>query len=230
MPTFFPKVGPEQVHGIELDEYAHELATATVWIGYIQWLRDNGFGRPPEPILKSLETVTQMDAVLTFDGQHHPVEPEWPEADVIVGNPPFLGGKRMRKELGDEYVDALFSVYLNRVPREADLVCYWFEKARAQVQRNKGKRAGLGEALARLEHDRDSLMESYAGMVGETLEDLAPEEHHRIYKLLRLGVRFRPDWPLEITGVFAEVGEVGEMGSSNRKPSTERLQTTCGRI
>jgi hypothetical protein len=43
-------------------------------------------------------------------------------------------------------------------------------------------------------------MESYAGMVGETLEDLAPEERHRIYKLLRLGVRFRPDWPLEITG------------------------------
>jgi hypothetical protein len=45
-------------------------------------------------------------------------------------------------------------------------------------------------------------MESYAGMVSETLEDLAPEERHRIYKLLRLGVRFRPDWPLEITSVF----------------------------
>ncbi len=50
-----------------------------------------------------------------------------------------------------------------------------------------------GEALQRLEHDRNTLMESYAGMVSETLEDLAPEEHHRIYKLLRLGVRFRPD-------------------------------------
>jgi hypothetical protein len=42
-----------------------------------------------------------------------------------------------------------------------------------------------------------ALMESYAGVVSETLEDLAPEERHRIYKLLRLGVRFRPDWPLE---------------------------------
>ena len=52
-------------------------------------------------------------------------------------------------------------------------------------------------------------MESYAGMVGGALEDLAPEERHRIYKLLRLGVRFRPDWPLEITGVFAHVGEIG---------------------
>jgi hypothetical protein len=73
--------------------------------------------------------------------------------------------------------------------------------------------------LQRLERDRDALMESYAGMVGETLEDLAPEERHRIYKLLRLGVRFRPNWPLEITGVFAQVGEEAERGSSDRKLS-----------
>jgi hypothetical protein len=76
-----------------------------------------------------------------------------------------------------------------------------------------------GEVLQRLEHDRDALMKSYAGMVAETLDDLAPEERHRIYKLLRLGVRFRPDWPLEITGVFAQVAEVGETGSSDSKPS-----------
>jgi len=57
-------------------------------------------------------------------------------------------------------------------------------------------------------------------MVEETLEDLASEERYRIYMLLRLGVRFRPDWPLEITGVFAEVGEEAEMGSSYSKPSS----------
>ncbi len=56
-------------------------------------------------------------------------------------------------------------------------------------------------------------------MVEETLEDLAPEERHRIYKLLRLGVRFRPDWPLEITGVFAQVADEAEMGSSEGKLS-----------
>ncbi|MDQ3943169.1 MAG: hypothetical protein M3254_08715 [Actinomycetota bacterium] len=77
-----------------------------------------------------------------------------------------------------------------------------------------------GEALQRLEHARNALMESYAGMVSETLENLAPEERHRIYKLLRLGDRFRPDWPLEITGVFAEVGEEAEKGSSKCKPSS----------
>ena len=56
-------------------------------------------------------------------------------------------------------------------------------------------------------------------MISETLEDLAPEERHRIYKLLRLGVRFRPDWPLEITGVFAQAAEEAEAGSSDRKLS-----------
>jgi hypothetical protein len=44
-------------------------------------------------------------------------------------------------------------------------------------------------------------------MVGGALEDLVPEERHQIYKLLRLGVRYRPDWPLEITGVFAQAAE-----------------------
>lgn len=141
--TFFPRVGPEQVHGIELDAYAHELAVATVWIGYIQWLRDNGFGRPSEPILKPLETVTQMDAILAHDEQGNPIEPEWPEADVIVGNPPFLGIRKMRAELKDAYVDSLFSLYRDRVSREADLVTYWFERARADIERGRVKRAGL---------------------------------------------------------------------------------------
>jgi type II restriction/modification system DNA methylase subunit YeeA len=54
-----------------------------------------------------------------------------------------LGGKRLRTELGDEYVDKLFELYDGRVPREADLVCYWFEKARATIENKKAKRAGL---------------------------------------------------------------------------------------
>ncbi len=141
--SFLPRVGPEQVHGIEIDDYAHELATATVWIGYIQWLRDNGFGRPSEPILKPLETVSRMDAILAHDEDSNLREPDWPQADVIVGNPPFLGGKRLRSQLQDVYVDDLFALYRDRVAREADLVCYWFERARAQIETGKARRAGL---------------------------------------------------------------------------------------
>jgi hypothetical protein len=88
------------VHGIELDTYAHDLATAPGWIGYIQWLRDNGFGRPAEPVLKPLETVMQMDAILAYDEQGNPVEPEWPKADVIVGNPPVPGGLQNARAAG----------------------------------------------------------------------------------------------------------------------------------
>jgi hypothetical protein len=66
------------VHRIEANEYAHELVTATGWIGYIQRLRDNGSGQPPEPILKALETVKQMDAILAFDDPGNLVATEWP--------------------------------------------------------------------------------------------------------------------------------------------------------
>jgi type II restriction/modification system DNA methylase subunit YeeA len=75
-----------------------------------------------------------MDAILARDENGGLREPEWPEVDVIVGNPPFLGGKRMRAELENGYVDDLFSLYDGRVAREADLVAYWFEKARAEIE------------------------------------------------------------------------------------------------
>jgi len=138
----FPQVNPEQLYGIEINDYAYELAQATVWIGYIQWLNDNGFGVPSEPILKLLDNIKHMDAILAY-AQGKLIEPEWPEADVIIGNPPFLGGKRLRAELGNQYVNALFVLYDGRVPKEADLVLYWFERARASIESKKFKRAGL---------------------------------------------------------------------------------------
>jgi len=147
LPLLLPREGfsphPGQLYGIEVNPYAHELAQATVWIGYIQWLQENGFGAPAEPILKPLHNIRRMDAILAYDDEGHPVEPEWPPADVIIGNPPFLGGNRIRRELGSEYVDGLFQLYVGRIPAFADLVCYWFEKARAQIEAGNAKRAGL---------------------------------------------------------------------------------------
>jgi len=140
---FIPRITPAQLYGIEVNPYAHELAQMTVWIGYIQWLRENGFGFPDEPILKPLKNIALKDAILSFDDTGGPIEPEWPKATVIVGNPPFLGGKRLRTELGHEYIEALFELYKDRVPREADLVCYWFEKSRALIENGRIERAGL---------------------------------------------------------------------------------------
>ncbi|PDW02185.1 class I SAM-dependent DNA methyltransferase [Candidatus Viridilinea mediisalina] len=141
--SFFPSVSPEQLYGLEINEYAYELAQITVWIGYIQWLRDNGFGTPKPPILKPLNTIQRMDALLAYDAAGQPVEPPWPEVEVIVGNPPFLGGNKIRKELGDAHIDALFKLYAGRVPAFADLVCYWFERARAMLEACTTQRVGL---------------------------------------------------------------------------------------
>lgn len=138
-----PLTNPEQLYGIETNVYAHELASVVVWIGYIQWQHDNGFAFGTHPILRPLKNIKRMDAVLSYDGRGKPVSPEWPIADVIIGNPPFLGGSRLRSELGDKYVDDLFELYSGRLVKGVDLVCYWFECARAQIQSGHAGRAGL---------------------------------------------------------------------------------------
>ena len=135
----FPSVGPANVKGIELNAYAAELARVSVWIGEIQWMRRNGFPGSRQPILDPLETIECRDAILTTEEG----EPDWPGADVIIGNPPFLGGKRLITNLGEEYVSKLFQVYEGRVPRQADLVCYWFVKAGEHLHGRSSKRVGL---------------------------------------------------------------------------------------
>jgi type II restriction/modification system DNA methylase subunit YeeA len=136
-------VNPTQMFGIEIDFYAHGLASIVVWIGYLQWMKEHGMGWPEEPILRKLDNIRHGDAILKFGASVKASEPEWPEADFIIGNPPFLGGNMIRQELGDEYVDALFHQYEGRVPHFADLVCYWFEKARAALEAERASRIGL---------------------------------------------------------------------------------------
>ena len=135
----FPSVGPANVKGIEVNAYAAELARVSVWIGEIQWMRRNGFPGSRRPILDPLETIECRDAILAPEGG----EPDWPDADVIIGNPPFLGGKRLIANLGEEYVSTMFGAYEGRVPREADLVCYWFAKAGEHPGCGSSKRVGL---------------------------------------------------------------------------------------
>ncbi|MBS0412821.1 MAG: class I SAM-dependent DNA methyltransferase [Proteobacteria bacterium] len=171
--------GPHNLLGIELNEYAAELARVSVWIGEIQWRIAHGYAPKTNPVLEPLEQIECRDALLTFlppplgegrGGCHgastsaapdssaagpHPnpppagegaktaTEAPWPRADVVVGNPPFLGDKKMRRELGDTYVDALRATYEGRVPGGADLVCYWFEKSRAALASQALTAAGL---------------------------------------------------------------------------------------
>jgi hypothetical protein len=243
--------GPHNVLGIELNEYAAELARMTVWIGELQWRMDHGYEFKTNPVLEQLDHIECRDALLCWpdadklgsdpdfakrnsgsdsnlsadsgaraeqtpgahalrslksppssapptprsdlsvrDAEHaadagapveateesgvrsefmrntsseaanlvrnsaltpvsgaaserQVVEAVWPKANVVIGNPPFLGDKMMRSELGDTYTDTLRLIYKDRVPGGADLVMFWFEKARAQIEKSELGTAGL---------------------------------------------------------------------------------------
>ncbi len=142
LPLGFPEITPAQVKGIEINAYAQQLAQAAIWIGYLQWLNANGFGWS-EPVLAGRDSTEHKDALLPFPDDGAVVEAEWPEADFIIGNPPFLGNYRMRTELSDDYVMSLYGTFGLRIPNGSDLCCYFFEKARAEIEQNHAQRAGL---------------------------------------------------------------------------------------
>ena len=139
VPQVRPRVNLDAVRGIEIEPYAAELARVTLWIGNLQWERRNGYTDPEEPVLAALETIECRDALLNQDGS----EAVWPEADVIVGNPPFLGAKLMKRNLGVEKTEAIRSRFSGRLPGFTDFVCYWFEKARAIIEDCGFVRVGL---------------------------------------------------------------------------------------
>lgn len=160
---FAPQVSVQQLRAIEINPYAYELAQVSVQIGFLQWRRDNGFDNDRSPVLQNLDGFQNEDALLVPHfhskakslkdaqaGEHKGddalkfyTEREWPNCDVIVSNPPFLGTKKLRSELGDAYVQELFRIYTGRIPNFSDLCCYWFEKARELIEQKKCGRAGL---------------------------------------------------------------------------------------
>lgn len=138
-----PQIGPEAVLGIEINTYAAELARVTVWIGEIQWMIRRNLGYNRDPILRPLDHIQTRDALLNLTDPTNPREADWPAAEFIVGNPPFLGNRLLRRSLGDEYTEALFDVFDDRLPHSSDLCCYFHEKARAAISSGRTKRAGL---------------------------------------------------------------------------------------
>ena len=67
---------------------------------------------------------------------------EWPEADFIVGNPPFIGNSRMRSALGDGYTETLRQVY-DYIPESSDYVMYWWDRAAELIRSGPANRFGL---------------------------------------------------------------------------------------
>lgn len=147
-------VDPHQFMGLELNPRAAAIAELVLWIGYLQWHFRTRGGAPSDPILKAFRNIRgSFDAVLISepefacdesgkpltrlgsDGTPQPVtihrnprRPDWPPADFIVGNPPFIGGKDLRARLGDAYAEALWAAHPH-MNESADFVMFWWDRA-----------------------------------------------------------------------------------------------------
>ncbi|TCU16383.1 class I SAM-dependent DNA methyltransferase [Rhizobium sullae] len=147
-------VDPHQFLGLEVNPRAAAIAELVVWIGYLQQHYRTRTGHPSEPILRAFENINfgsrhGYDAVLKRHASQEagvpiapsepplPVSrPEWPDAEFIVGNPPFIAGQDMRAEFGNDYVEALWA--LNPLMNDsADFVMYWWDRAAEQLTRPK---------------------------------------------------------------------------------------------
>ena len=140
-----PRVGPQQFLGLELNPRAAVIAELVLWIGWLRWRMKNDPDAAPEPVLKQFGNINfgghaGYDAVLnrTATGQpdiENSTIPDWPEAEFIIGNPPFIGkGSMMRSALGDEYVEALWKANPS-VPRSADFVMQWWDRAARELSK-----------------------------------------------------------------------------------------------
>ena len=150
-------VDPHQFLGLEINPRAAAIAELVLWIGYLQWHFRTKGAAPDEPILKAFKNIQVKNAVLTWDGAPlpkivdgketypNPRRPDWPPAEFIVGNPPFIGkGAFLRAALGDAQTEALWTAHPN-IAQSADFVMYWWDIA-AELLTRKGaslRRFGL---------------------------------------------------------------------------------------
>ena len=132
-----PSIGPANFLGLELNPRAAVIAELVLWIGWLRWRTANDPAAVPDPVLErtgsiNFGSVHGYDAVLARDEAgdvaQPPRRPDWPEAEFIVGNPPFIGGKNLRDRLGSPYAEALWKANPS-VPPSADFVMQWWDRA-----------------------------------------------------------------------------------------------------
>lgn len=111
-------------HGIDINPFAVEIAKVTMMIARKFAIDEFHITEEALPLDNLDANFIAADALITPEGKPAP----WPKADVIIGNPPFLGAKRLKPEHGPEYVNALRKVY-PEVPGMADFCVYWFRRA-----------------------------------------------------------------------------------------------------
>ena len=124
---FFPIAN---MRGIEVEAFAAELARVTLWMGHklaADEMREHGLSEPTLPLVD-----------LSGIRRAHALRSEWPQADAVIGNPPYHGSQTLRGQVGDEEIDFLKGEFGIGVK---DYSVYWFRKAHERL--GTGGRAGL---------------------------------------------------------------------------------------
>ena len=120
----FGFVSARQFYGLDINPFAVELAKVTMMIARKLAIDELHITERALPLDNLDDNFKIGDALI--DDMGNPTQ--WPRADVIIGNPPFLGAKRLKPERGAEYVNAVRRAY-PEVPGMADYCVYWFHKA-----------------------------------------------------------------------------------------------------
>jgi type II restriction/modification system DNA methylase subunit YeeA len=115
-------VTPHQFYGMDLNPFAVELARVTLMIARKVAIDKFNLTENSLPLDTLDDNIVCKDALFS----------DWVKADAIIGNPPFLGGKHIRLNLGDDYVDHLFEKY----PKDVDFCSYWFRLAHDNIDNN----------------------------------------------------------------------------------------------
>lgn len=158
-------VTARQFYGMDINPFAVEIAKVTMMIARKLAIDELGITEHPLPLDNLDGNFQACDALITplnEGGDKLPtmlfaeleedpfasgnvIPTAWPPADVIIGNPPFLGSRYLPKERGYSYVRAVRRAYPN-VPKMADYCVYWFRKAHEHLPECTAKDPVAGRA------------------------------------------------------------------------------------
>ncbi len=124
----FGFVTTRNFYGMDINPFAVELAKVTMMLAHKLAIDELHVTESALPLDDLASNFIVDDALVQLDGSQTP----WPKADVIIGNPPFLGAKRLKPERGSDYVNTVRKAYPD-VPGMADYCVYWFRRAHDEL-------------------------------------------------------------------------------------------------
>ena len=148
----------------------------------------------------------------------NPRPAEWPAADFIVGNPPFIGTAKMREALGDGYTEALRRSYKGNVPNSADYVMFWWHKAAEKVRAGEAERFGFITTNSLRQTFNRRVLESHMSAKPPLSLAYAIPDHPWVDAELGADVR-----------ISMTVGQVGEKEGRLQRVTAEKKTDELGR-